>query len=145
MDFFVEAQLTLRIIFAAIAGAFIGWERESHGREAGMRTYATVAVGACVFGLISSHMDVSSNPQVIAGGVVTGIGFLCAGVILRKEERIAGLTTAATIWSTASVGLSFAYGCYLIGLVTTLLIFLFLSIHHFPAYQKLKKNKCAKH
>lgn len=83
-----------------------------------------------------------SNPHVISAGVVTGVGFLGAGVILREQGRIVGLTTAATLWSTASVGLAIAYGMYTLGLLTTLIMFTLLSAHHLPRWNKLKsKNK----
>lgn len=141
MDWDVELLLVARLLLASFFGALVGWEREIHGREAGIRTYATIALGACVFGLISCHLDAGSQPQVVSAGVVTGVGFLGAGVILRKNERITGLTTAATIWSTASLGLSFAYGMYLVGVTTALLILAFLSIHHLPGWAKIKSKK----
>lgn len=141
MDWSIELIMVVRLLFASILGAIIGWERELHGREAGVRTYATIALGACVFGLISYHLKAETNPNVIAAGVVTGVGFLGAGVILRNNERITGLTTAATIWSTASFGLAFAYGMYIVGVVTALLILSFLSIHHLPGWGKIKHKK----
>lgn len=142
MDWNLEILMAARAIFAAVFGAVIGWEREQHGREAGIRTYASVSLGACVFGLISSHVTGGSNPHVISAGVVTGVGFLGAGVILREQGRIVGLTTAATLWSTASVGLAIAYGMYTLGLLTTLIVFTLLSAHHLPRWNKLKsKNK----
>ena len=129
-----------RAMLAALLGALIGWEREQHGREAGIRTYAAVSLGACVFGLISSHVSTGSDPTRIAAGVVTGVGFLGAGVILREQGRIAGLTTAATIWATSSVGLAIAFGMYVLGALTTLITFALLAVHHFPGWHRLKNN-----
>jgi putative Mg2+ transporter-C (MgtC) family protein len=72
--------------------------------------------------------------------VVTGVGFLGAGVILREQGRIAGLTTAATIWATSSVGLAIAFGMYVLGALTTLITFALLAVHHFPGWHRLKNN-----
>lgn len=142
MDWNLEALMATRTLLAVFLGALIGWEREQHGREAGIRTYASVSLGACVFGLISSHVTGGSNPHVISAGVVTGVGFLGAGVILREQGRIVGLTTAATLWSTASVGLTIAYGMYTLGLLTALIVFALLAVHHLPKWSRLKrKNK----
>ena len=137
MDWEIEALMALRALIAALLGAFIAWEREQHGREAGVRTYAAVSLGACVFGLVSAHVVGASDPTRIAAGVVTGVGFLGAGVILREQGRVAGLTTAATIWATASVGLAIAYGMYLLGTLTALIIFGLLALHHLPAWHKI--------
>lgn len=142
MDWNLEALMSTRTLLAVFLGALIGWEREQHGREAGIRTYASVSLGACVFGLISSHVTGGSNPHVISAGVVTGVGFLGAGVILREQGRIVGLTTAATLWSTASVGLAIAYGMYTLGALAALIVFALLSVHHLPRWNRLKgKNK----
>lgn len=143
MDWNVEALMAWRAVIAALLGAFIGWERERHGLDAGVRTYAAMSLGACVFGLISAHVIGASDPTRIAAGVVTGVGFLGAGVILREQGRVAGLTTAATIWATASVGLAIAYGMYLLGTLTALIIFGLLALHHLPAWHRIKGK--AKH
>lgn len=138
MDWNTELLMALRAVIAALLGAFIGWEREQHGREAGIRTYAAVSLGACVFGLVSAHVTGATDPTRLAAGVVTGVGFLGAGVILREQGRVAGLTTAATIWATASVGLAIAYGMYLLGTLATLIIFGLLAVHHLPAWHRVK-------
>lgn len=145
MDWNVEGLMALRAVMAALLGALIGWEREQHGREAGIRTYAAVALGACVFGLVSAHVVGASDPTRIAAGVVTGVGFLGAGVILREQGRVAGLTTAATIWATASVGLAVAYGMYVLGMLTALLIFGLLALHHLPVWHGVKGKARAHH
>ena len=138
MDWSVEGLMVLRAVLAALLGAIIGWEREQHGREAGIRTYAAVSLGACVFGLVSAHVTGATDPTRIAAGVVTGVGFLGAGVIMREQGRIAGLTTAATIWATASVGLAVAYGMYLLSALTAAIIFGLLALHHLPAWHRVK-------
>ena len=140
MDWNLELLMAGRAMLAALLGALIGLEREQHGREAGIRTYAAVSLGACVFGLISSHVSTGFDPTRIAAGVVTGVGFLGAGVILREQGRISGLTTAATIWATSSVGLAIAFGMYVLGALATLITFALLAVHHFPGWHRLKNN-----
>lgn len=140
MDWNVEMLMAARAILAAALGALIGWERERHGREAGIRTYAAVSLGACVFGLISSHITGASDPGRVAAQVVTGVGFLGAGVILRDQGRITGLTTAATIWATASIGLGVAFGMYILAGLTALIIILLLLAHDLPGWSRMKKR-----
>ncbi|OQW36145.1 MAG: magnesium transporter MgtC [Nitrospira sp. SG-bin1] len=141
MDWNLELLMAFRALLAVTLGGFIGLERERHGREAGIRTYGAVALGACVFALISSHITTGSNPHVIAAGVVTGIGFLGAGVILREGGTIMGLTTAATLWSTASVGLAIAYGMYILGMLTSVIVFGLLAVHHLPHWGRLRSKE----
>ena len=140
MDWNVEAMMALRVLIAVMLGGFVGWERQWHGREAGIRTFAAVALGSCVFALISTHVTTGNNPHVIAAGVVTGIGFLGAGVIIRDGGNIAGLTTAATLWSTASVGLAIGYGMYLLGMLVSIIVFGLLAVHHLPGWDRLKHD-----
>ena len=129
-----------RAALAVLLGGFIGWERQWHGREAGIRTYGAVGLGACVFALISTHVEGGNNPHVIAAGVVTGVGFLGAGVILREQGKINGLTTAATLWATASMGLAVGYGMYLLSALTAIIVFSLLAAHHAPGWSMLKRD-----
>ncbi len=140
MDWQTEILMAARTILAAVLGGLIGFERERHGREVGIRTYAAVALGACVFGLVSAHVIGAADPTRIAAQVVTGVGFLGAGVILHERGRIAGLTTAATIWATASVGLAVAYGMYLLGVLTAAIVFALLAVHDLPFWRRIPKN-----
>ena len=138
MDWNAEFILSVRILFAAVLGGFIGWERENHNRDAGVRTYMAVAVGACAFSIISNH--VPGETTRIASQVVTGMGFIGAGVILQVKGRVQGLTTAATLWATASVGMASAFGMYLLSGLTALLILGTLSLHHVPGWTQLTKK-----
>ena len=140
MDWNAEALMALRVLVAAVLGGCVGWERERHGREAGVRTYGAVALGACVFALISTHITGGNNPHVIAAGVVTGVGFLGAGVIMRDQGSVVGLTTAATLWATASVGLAIGYGMYMLGMLVSIIVFGLLAAHHMPGWIHLKGN-----
>lgn len=144
MSFSPQIGMSLQIFIAFLLGGLLGWERERAGHEAGIRTFGAIAVGACVFGLISIHGIPAGDPSRIASNVVVGVGFLGAGLIFRHEGlRIAGLTTAATLWCTASVGLAIAYNMYLIALVTTLIIFLGLWLARTPWWKLIsaKKNR----
>ena len=122
MSWAQEAQPILRVVIAAILGALVGWQRERVHQQAGIRTFAAVALGACVFGLITP------GDTRIAAQIVTGIGFLGAGVIMRGREHVHGLTTAAALWATASVGTVIAFGRLILGVVVALLIIALLAV-----------------
>jgi putative Mg2+ transporter-C (MgtC) family protein len=136
-NFFTELEMVCRIFFACLLGGIIGWERERHGiYSAGIRTYSAIAIGACAFGVISNY--ITNDPAHVAANVITGIGFLGGGIIFRQEGNyVAGVTTAATLWAAASIGLSVAYGMYLIAICTTLLIYLLLYLPRLPWWQKV--------
>lgn len=136
MDWKLELMFAVRVLVAAVLGGFIGWEREWHGREAGIRTYAAVAIGSCVFALVSSHIP-GADPSRLAANIVTGVGFLGAGIILRERGRTVGLTTAATIWSTAAVGTAVGFGMYLLATLTSIIVFGVLASHHLTDWNKL--------
>ena len=116
-------EMILRFLLAVALGAGIGYQRERAGKIAGMRTHILVSSGAALFTLVSIYgfsgavVDISR----VAAGVVVGIGFIGAGVILRgqREEEVAGLTTAATIWVTAAIGLAAGAGMYLVSVIAT--------------------------
>jgi putative Mg2+ transporter-C (MgtC) family protein len=136
MDWELELVMAFRAVLAAILGGFVGMEREHHGQDAGIRTYGAVSLGACVFGLVSMHaLGTTAIDTRIAAQVVSGVGFLGAGVIMRESGRTTGLTTAATVWSTASIGLALAFGMYLLGSLTALIIFFLLASHHLPGWK----------
>lgn len=140
MDWQLELDMAGQAILATVLGGFVGWERERHGCEAGIRTYGAVALGACVFALISMHVPDRTNPHVIAAGVVTGIGFLGAGVIVQNQRGIVGLTTAATLWSTGAVGLAVGYRMYILSCLAALIVFSLLAAHHLPFWSGLKRT-----
>ncbi|HVP47609.1 MAG TPA: MgtC/SapB family protein [Bryobacteraceae bacterium] len=122
MNWQQEGLLALRVLLAGVLGAVVGWQREHLGIEAGVRTFAAVSLGACVFGLIYP------SDTRIAAQVVTGIGFLGAGVIMRGRMHIHGLTTAASLWAVASIGLAVAYGRIILSLSVTIILFILLAI-----------------
>jgi putative Mg2+ transporter-C (MgtC) family protein len=109
-----ELELVVRLIVAAVVGALIGVEREVHGHPAGMRTHLLVALGSGIFTVLSFHgfagLGGDADPTRIAAQVVSGIGFLGAGAILKEGFTIRGLTTAASLWSTAALGMAAGVG-----------------------------------
>ena len=124
MDIFLVAT---RLILAAILGAVIGIEREIKNRAAGFRTHIIVSVGACLIMLIGIDgigkfsSDTARDTARIAGQVISGIGFLGAGTILQKKNAVTGLTTAATLWLSAAIGLAVGIGYYEGAIIATLI------------------------
>ena len=113
----------LKIVFAFIAGTALGFEREYHDKPAGMRTIILITVGAALFSLLGISMHFQS-PDRIASNVVTGVGFVGAGVIFKEGINVHGLTSAATIWVSAAIGMAIGFGDYWLA-ATTLLLTLF--------------------
>jgi putative Mg2+ transporter-C (MgtC) family protein len=117
-------------------GAAIGFEREYHAKEAGLRTHLLVALGSCLFMILSIYGfdfmlgrdHVSFDPSRIAAQVVTGIGFIGAGTIIFQKQAVRGLTTAAGLWVTAAIGLACGNGMYLVALITTVIVLVSLGL-----------------
>ncbi|SNZ12270.1 MgtC/SapB family protein [Hydrogenobacter hydrogenophilus] len=123
----------LRITLAFLSGALIGLEREKRRQPAGFRTHSVLALGSALMSVLSLYtayaygQGVSADPSRIASQVITGIGFLGAGAIIRLGVSIKGLTTAASLWTTAGIGLSIGMGMYTMSLFALLLLLLTLS------------------
>jgi putative Mg2+ transporter-C (MgtC) family protein len=111
-----------KILLALLLGGLLGAEREFRDKAAGFRTLILISVGACLFTLFSIHMGDPDDPTRIAANIVTGIGFLGAGVILREGARVTGLTTAAMIWLSAALGMGVGSGQIWISVAATLII-----------------------
>jgi len=117
-------EIILRLLLAAALGAGIGYQRERAAKAAGLRTHTLIALGAALFTVVSIFgFSGAVDPSRVAAGVVAGVGFIGAGVIFRgmRGEHVAGLTTAASIWVSAAVGLAAGAGLYLISVVATLI------------------------
>jgi putative Mg2+ transporter-C (MgtC) family protein len=126
-----HGQALLRLSLAAVFGAIIGYEREVIHKPAGLRTMMLVSLGSCLFTLASleaAHGFAGADPSRIAAQVVTGIGFLGAGSILRAGTSVVGVTTAACIWLVAAVGLATGLGLYGYALFASLLGFVILRL-----------------
>lgn len=124
----------LKLLLAVLAGGLIGSEREYRDKAAGFRTLIFICVGATLFTILSYAMATAGDPNRIAAGIVTGVGFLGAGVIMRDKGRVIGLTTAATIWLTAAIGMALGGGEYLLATsavaVTMAVLWLFPKAEH---------------
>ena len=119
----LEAELALRLLVALLLGAVIGLEREYHRHPAGLRTMAMVSVGSCLFTLLGVEVgNANTDPTRIAAQVVTGVGFLGAGAILRQGISVHGLTTAASIWVVAAIGMAVGFGLYLLPTICSLMV-----------------------
>lgn len=115
-------EMILRLLLATALGAGIGYQRERAGKVAGLRTHILIALGAALFTVVSVFgFSGAVDPSRVAAGVVAGVGFIGAGVIFRGEEGVAGLTTAASIWIVAAIGLAAGAGLYLISVIVTII------------------------
>lgn len=142
IDIKIELIFVAKLFVALVLGAFIGLERERHGSPAGIRTYAAVCLGAALFTLIGLHSTDETAASRIVANIVTGIGFLGAGIIYKDSAKgfTHGLTTASSIWASAAVGVSVAYNMFIIATAATIAIYLLLALHHFQWYIRLKKK-----
>ncbi|GFE58695.1 MgtC/SapB family protein [Geobacter sp. AOG1] len=139
MHFDFSLELLLRLVLSCLFGGLIGLEREVHGRPAGFRTHLLVSLGACLFvltsiqfyyqyGNLSGAGPVGVDPGRVAAQVVTGIGFLGAGAIIRERASIRGLTTAACLWVAAALGVACGVGMYAMATVVTLIALMSLLL-----------------
>ena len=131
MDVQSELIFIGRAALAAALAFIIGWERESRGSPAGDRTFAMVSLGAAAFTAIGIGQFPATAEKLLAG-VVTGVGFLGAGMIVKEASNVRGLTTAAGIWAVSSIGVVIGAGEYLIGIGLTALIMLILTWERLP-------------
>jgi putative Mg2+ transporter-C (MgtC) family protein len=122
-----ELEACVRILVALFLGVVIGIEREYHRHPAGLRTMAAVSVGSCLFSVIGAFTH-NTDPTRIAAQVVSGVGFLGAGAILRSGISVHGLTTAAAIWVVAAIGMAAGFGLFIVSTVCTLLVVVFLVV-----------------
>ncbi|HEX4045912.1 MAG TPA: MgtC/SapB family protein [Gammaproteobacteria bacterium] len=146
VTFLIDVEMFFRIVLACLLGGLIGWERERHRSSnsagnrnivsAGIRTYGAISLGSCAFGILSYHLP-AGDPTRIAAQVVTGIGFLGGGIIFRQGDYITGLTTAATLWATAAVGLAVSFGLYFVSTFTAILIYLLLYLPRMGWWKKI--------
>ena len=152
MDFLMDFNwitVLIRISLAILAGGIVGMERGLHGRAAGMRTHMLVCLGAALTTLLGVYnvevLGVDwADPLRVGAQVISGVGFLGAGIIMLKKgsSQISGLTTAAGVWATAVIGLSFGLGFYLGALATTVaMVLIYTLIAHLEARVSVKRQK----
>src|SRR5438132_9856939 len=118
----------LRLLVALILGAVVGLERERQERAAGLRTVTMVSLGSCLFTIAGAYGCPTTDPSRVAAQIVTGIGFLGAGTIFLRKDLVRGLTTAATIWTVAAIGMAAGTSQYIVAFFTTLLILSVLMV-----------------
>lgn len=134
-NIFSPLVIISRLLFAVLAGFLIGLERERHNQPAGLRTHMVLALGACTIMILSIYVPVeymhkvtNADPGRMAAQVISGIGFLGAGAILRYGFNVKGLTTAASIWTVSGIGLVFGAGFYFLGGVSTVILLVILHL-----------------
>ena len=134
-------HFVVRLVVSILCGVIIGIERKTRSKEAGIRTHAIVCMAACLFMIVSKYMTTaqfsdtgvaSGDPTRIASTVVTGIGFLGAGIIMYRRDVMYGLTTAAGVWATAAIGMAIGAGFIVLGAVATVLILILQIFFHLP-------------
>jgi putative Mg2+ transporter-C (MgtC) family protein len=121
------ALMTLKLAVALGLGGLVGLERQLDRKPAGLRTHMLVSIGACLFTIVSIE-GFGMDPARVAAGIVTGIGFLGAGAIMSSGHHVRGITTAATLWVTAAIGLAVGTGMYITAMVTSILVFAVLRM-----------------
>ena len=152
-NIFVNGDLifVIRMLVAAICGGFLGYERKHRGKSAGIRTHFVVAVASAMMVIVSKYgfndmADVAVNyrldPSRIAAGIVSGVGFLGAGMIFIRRKTPQGLTTAAGIWATSGIGMAIGAGMYTVGITATVIIYIAqLILHKIPNQKDTQTNK----
>lgn len=128
MSLFEQAEAAFFVLLALFLSGLLGYDRERLDIAAGLRTHMLVGVGACIFSILSEDAFIGGDPSRIAAGIVSGIGFLGAGTILKQERRVKGLTTAASIWYTAAVGMAAGTGAWLLAITATVVGWFILVI-----------------
>lgn len=132
MEWSVQPDILVKVLLSLLLGGAVGFEREMHGRSAGLRTHILVCLGATLVMIVGRYIASYSDhdPGRVAAGIITGVGFLGAGVIIRMEKGVRGLTTAACLWLVAALGVTIGMDLYavsVIGAVVTIVVLFGLS------------------
>jgi len=125
----IDPEIFLRLVIAAVVGGIIGYERKIANKPAGIRTLMLISVGSALFTIVSVTVFSNFDPSKIVAGIVTGIGFLGAGTIFQSKDTVTGLTTAASMWAVAALGLTAGLGEYVLMAVSTVLIIIILQLN----------------
>lgn len=150
-----DLHYLIRMLIACICGIFIGFERKNRAKEAGIRTHCIVCCASALMMIISKYayfdllgssefanMTIKLDPSRVAAGIVSGVGFLGAGMIFVHKQTVTGLTTAAGIWATSGIGMAIGAGMYIVGISATIIIILAqLALHADAKWLKTPKNK----
>lgn len=132
----MDYSILLKLFLAILLAGLVGWQREKTKTPAGLRTHMLVALGSTIFTVISYELGLISpiDPTRLTAGIVTGVGFLGAGTIIHQSDSVRGLSTAASIWTVAAVGMAVGYGMYFLAIVGSILTLLILML------EGVKKN-----
>ena len=125
MNYLLELHYFGQVFLAMLLGGVLGWQRERWGKAAGPRTYGLVTAGAALFTILSLRVIGPSSAALI----ISGIGFLCAGIIFHKRDHVEGLTTAAGLWVSAAIGMAVGVQYYILATAVTVLILVLLMIN----------------
>ncbi len=128
MEMISEFDIIIRIALSVVLGTMIGYERERVDKPAGLRTHILVSLGSAQFTILSFYAFPGSDPSRVAAYVVVGIGFIGAGTIIQSQNRIIGVTTAASLWVVASIGMACGIGFYLAAILVTAISFVTLKL-----------------
>lgn len=141
LTFGTQLELTARLVVALVLGAVIGWERELQRMPAGFRTHALVSLGAAIFTVVGAYAfgGQGSDPTRVAAQIVSGIGFLGGGAILHYGGTVRGLTTAASLWAVAAVGMAAGAGLLVMAAISTALIIIALEV--FQRLERVAKRR----
>ena len=123
MEWSISPDIIAKLLLAILLGGAVGFEREMHGRAAGLRTHILVCLGATLVMVVGRYMSTATahDPGRVAAGIITGVGFLGAGVIIRMEHGVRGLTTAACLWLVAALGVTIGMDLYLVSIIAGVL------------------------
>lgn len=124
----LQMQVSVLVLISGVLSMVIGINRESHDQPAGLRTHMLVGMGSCLFTILSIHAFPQGDEARIAAQVVSGIGFLGAGTILQRKRDVHHLTTAASIWATAAVGMAVGVGAWFLAVLSTLMMWVVLAL-----------------
>ena len=124
----LELVLVIKILIATIFGGIIGYEREISKKAAGLRTHILVCLGSTIFTILSLQAFPGADTSRVAAYIIAGIGFIGAGTVIHTKEKIMGLTTAASLWITASIGMAIGTDFYFLALIATIISFITLRL-----------------
>ena len=136
----IETEIIIKVVLAVISGGLIGFERQSAKKNAGLRTHILLSLASCVLVVASMEVSPIELTRVISG-IVTGMGFIGAGAIISGENKIRGITTAASLWTVTIIGIVIALGIYDLAILVTLIALVVLWLGKIEYKTKIKKRK----
>lgn len=128
---FIFSEDLLKLVLSLLMGCLVGFEREYRSKAAGFRTMTLICIGSTLFTIVSIRLGGITNPDRIAAGIISGIGFIGAGIVFKDSMRITGLTTATCIWATAALGMAIGSGDYIVAVSGLVLIMIVLSLFEY--------------